>query len=208
MYKPSGYITELIYSRIIQEQLKRLNELKSPNIIYVTDLVSCTYKYHLRKKFPELTIVFEPATILGDLTHLGLEKILMEKGIKVEVDVLKYIQIGNEIYLVKGRIDAIDEFRKLIIEVKTSRTSLNLPRDHHVKQLNLYLEITGFNNGILIYITPEKILEYEITRQPINLENEVLDLLNNKHHPRYTWECNYCSYRKICSYYLPMARET
>ncbi|MEM0001374.1 MAG: CRISPR-associated protein Cas4 [Desulfurococcaceae archaeon] len=207
MHKPASYITELIYSRIVQEQLKKLGELKSPNIIYVTDLVSCTHKYHLRKKFPELTIVFEPAAVLGDLTHLGLEKILMEKGIKVEVDLVKYVQVGNEIYLVKGRADAVDESRELVIEVKTSRSSLNLPRDHHVKQLNFYLEITGFNNGIIIYITPEKIVEYEIARQPISIENEVLDLLNNKHHPRYTWECNYCPYKRICSYYSPTARE-
>lgn len=208
MFKSSNYITELIYGKIIQEQLRKLSELKSPNVIYVTDLVSCTYKYHLRRRFPELTIVFEPAAVLGDLTHLGLEKILVEKGIRVEVDVLKHVQVGNETYLVKGRADAIDESKGLVIEIKTSRSALNLPRDHHVKQLNLYLEITGFNNGIIVYVTPEKILEYEINRQPVKIEDEVLELLNNKHHPRYNWECNYCMYKKICSYHLPMAKET
>lgn len=207
MYKSSSFITEIIYSKIMGEQLRRLSELKNPNTIYVTDLVSCTHKYHLRRRFPELTIVFEPSAVLGDLAHWGLEKILSERGVKTEVDVLKYVQLGNEIYLVKGRVDALDESRGVVIEVKTSKSALNLPREHHVRQLNFYLEITGFGEGVLVYITPEKILEYEVLKQPLNIENEVIELLNNEHHPRYTWECGYCTYRKICPYFSQQ-RET
>jgi hypothetical protein len=91
--------------------------------------------------------------------------------------------------------------------VKTSKSALNLPREHHVRQLNFYLEITGFRNGVLVYITPEKILEYEVLKQPLNIENEVIELLNNEHHPRYTWECGYCTYRKLCPYFSQQ-RET
>ena len=77
---PSHKIISIIYRDRIKEQMERLEELRDPHIVYVTDLISCSHKYLLRRSFPELTIHFEPITVFGDLIHKGLEAYLSEKG--------------------------------------------------------------------------------------------------------------------------------
>lgn len=194
-------IIDILYEWVLKEQLKKLPESRDPRIIYVTDLVGCSHKYHLRKKYPELTLSFEPAAILGDIVHTGLGRLLAEKGFEVELEVSREIVVDGEQYLLKGRVDAFKRDEGLVVEVKTSRTAINLPRDHHVKQLRIYLQLLGAEKGLLIYITPDKLVEYPIEYQPVDIEEEVKAIINDTVHPRYQWECKYCVYRKLCSYY-------
>lgn len=200
LYQPGSHVTKIIYDKIIGEQLSRLAELKDPSVIYVTDLVSCTHRFHMRKLYPELSIVFEPTTILGSVAHWGLEELLRSKNMEVEVEVSREVSVGGKIYTIKGRLDALDRSSGLVVEIKTARSAINLPKAHHVKQLNIYLEISNSSEGILVYITPDRVLEYTISREPVNLESEVRDLVNDSYHPRYDWECQYCVYKKLCLY--------
>jgi len=201
MYKASTLITELLYRKVVGEQLEKLEEAKQPNIIYVTDLVSCSHKYHLRRKYPELTIGFEPSAILGVLLHKGLEDIIGSEGYEVEKSIEKTIEVGSEKYIVKGRVDAYNPESRIVVEVKSSRSTGELPRQHHVEQLNIYLNMLDASQGILIYITPDRILEYSVSREKIELKNMVKNIVNDQTHPRYPWECRYCIFRKICPYY-------
>ncbi|MEM4602119.1 MAG: CRISPR-associated protein Cas4 [Desulfurococcaceae archaeon] len=180
--------------------MRRLNEIKDPSIIYVTDLVSCTHRYHMKKAYPELSILFEPAAILGDIAHWGLEELLRSKNLEVEVEASRSFNVDGKVYLVKGRVDAVDRIRGLVVEIKTARSAANLPRTHHVKQLNVYLEILGLEEGVLVYITPEKILEYVVVKEHIDLESEIRELVRDSYHPIYEWECQYCVYKKMCPY--------
>ena len=82
--KASTKITSLLFKSTVEEYRQRLEELKDPRIIYVTDLVSCSHKRELRKTFLELYFRFEPAMILGELLHRGLEEMLEEEGFKRE----------------------------------------------------------------------------------------------------------------------------
>ncbi|MEM1612931.1 MAG: CRISPR-associated protein Cas4 [Desulfurococcaceae archaeon] len=203
MYRSSNIVVKLMYEKIVSEQLSKLEEARSPYIIYVTDLVLCTHKFHMRKHYPELTLTFEPVVALGSIAHWGMETLFKEKGIEVEVEVSRTIRLDDKVYTIKGRVDAIDRAGGVVIEVKTARSSMGIPKEHHIKQLNIYLELTGFEQGILVYITPDKVVEYSVTRKPIDLELEARGLVEDCYHPRYSWECTYCVYRKLCPYYVP-----
>jgi CRISPR-associated exonuclease Cas4 len=152
----------------------------------------------MRKSFPELGISFEPSAVLGDIAHIGLERLLSEKGFNVEVEVSREVEIENVKYLLKGRVDALSVDKGVVVEVKTSRSAVGLPKEHHVKQLKIYLELLGAKHGVLVYITPDKLVEYHYDYEPVDVEAEVRALLANSQHPRYPWECNYCTYRKLC----------
>ncbi|MEM4976110.1 MAG: CRISPR-associated protein Cas4 [Desulfurococcaceae archaeon] len=200
-YKHYNYVTRLIYEKVVNEQISRIEELKNPGIIYVTDLVFCTHKFHLKKNYPWLSISFEPSAILGSIAHWGLERVLAEKGLVAEFDVQTEVEVQGKKYLLKGRVDAIDVSNRVVIEVKTARSAVNLPKEHHVKQLNIYLNMLKYEKGILVYITPIKLVEYVIETSSLSLEDEIRDLIEDKYHPRYPWECKYCEFSKLCPYY-------
>lgn len=206
--KPSYKITSLIYNVLMKEQLEKIEEAKDPSIIYVTDLVSCTHKRRLRQIFPELTLRFEPVAILGDLVHVGLEEYLKKHNYEVEVSVEKKFEIHGREYVLKGRLDAYNPEEKIVVEIKSGRTAQNLPREHHILQLKIYLELMEAEKGILIYITPEKIYEYEFERdKKINIKSMMESLINDQIHPRWSWECKYCIFQKICPYYTRQFEE-
>lgn len=194
------YVTRVLYEKIIGEQINRLSELQDPRIVYVTDLVSCTHKFHLKKAYPWLSLAFEPAAILGTIAHLGIGQLLRERGVEVEVEVAREVILDGTSYLVKGRLDAVDKSSGIVIEVKTARSAVNAPLQHHVKQLNIYLNMLNYERGVLVYITPSRIVEFVVTREPVSLESEVRDLVEDKYHPRYEWECKYCQFSKLCPY--------
>jgi len=202
MYKAATVITEALYRRVVGEQVEKMSELRNTDIIYVTDLVACSHKYHLRRKYPELTISFEPSSVLGILLHKGLEEVLMSEGYEVEKSIETYVEIGSKRYIIKGRLDAYNPNTRVVVEIKSSRSSKDLPRGHHVEQLNIYLNMLNAESGILVYITPDKIVEYSIQREKIDLKNLVKNVVDDIVHPRYSWECNYCIFKKICTYYV------
>ncbi len=199
----SHTVTHMIYRELLKEYMDKFEEAKRPDIVYVTDLVACTHKFHLRHLFPELTMRFEPAAILGDLVHMGLESYLEKHGYEVEVPFEKKYKIHGREYTLKGRLDAYNKNEGIIVEIKTGRSSQNLPREHHIYQLQIYLSLLEAEKGILVYITPEKIIEYEFKRdKSINVSSLLKMLVEDTVHPKWSWECRYCPFQKICPYSL------
>ncbi|MEM0380454.1 MAG: CRISPR-associated protein Cas4 [Desulfurococcaceae archaeon] len=196
----SETILPLIYSSHIREQLIRFEELRNNRVIYVTELVSCSHKHRLRQIYPELTISFEPTMITGHLIHIGVEKYLADNGFQTEYPVEKTFEIDNVEYVLKGRVDAYHPEKKIIVEVKSSRNARDKPLEHHVEQLQIYLNLLNVDTGVLLYITPVVFREYRVERKEIDLANLVKSTIRNEHHPRWSWECKYCVFRKICSY--------
>jgi len=200
-------ILEEIYSIKQKEFTEKLKEMTDPRIIYVTDLVSCSMKRIMRIRYPLLSFRFEPPMVLGDLVHAGLEKLLEEHGWRAEVQIERKISIDDEEYLLKGRADLVRYSGKTedkveeVIEIKTGRDlPSNAPHEHHVLQLKIYLYLLGAQRGYLVYITPERLVEFQVDPEPIDLETLVRETVYNEKTPRYEWECRYCPYRRICPF--------
>jgi len=194
---------DLLYRWRINESKERI-EKKQDNEIYVTDLIYCPLKYRYQKMYKELSIVasVSPTTIMGELIHIGMEKLVSDllkgKNIMSEVEVERKINIDGKEYVIKGRVDLIVDNN--IIEIKSSRSDANIPHEHHILQLRIYLWLTGCERGLLLYITSNRIAEYEII-EPLS-DGEISDLvrsiISGEPAPRYQWECSYCSYALIC----------
>ena len=196
-------ISELLYRWRIEEARKRF-ESRLENEIYVTDLIFCPLKYRYSKLYTEIALSssFSPITVLGELVHIGLEKFLQDTlgsdVVKTEVEYERDISVDGVTYIVKGRVDAVVE--NTVIEIKTSRSDTNIPYQHHIQQLRLYLWLTGLPRGLLVYLTPERIAEFSV-ETPAS-DGEVADLvrslISGEPAPRYPWECGYCSYAALC----------
>lgn len=158
-------ITEFLLKKKLEEQL---SHVKEENTIYVTDLVKCPRKVKYESEYKELAIsqVYAPSAILGDILHLGLENLLKKNfTAEAEVETQREIQVEGRVYKIKGKADAIiknSSGESIIIEIKTSRSDKGLPLIHHKMQLQIYLWLFNTKKGILIYITPDRIAEYEI----------------------------------------------
>ena len=182
-----------------------MREATDPSIVYVTDLVTCSNKREFRLKYPLLAFKFEPQLIIGDLVHKGLESLLSSRGWEVEVSVEKSIDVDGKMYRVLGRVDLLkrDDNGNIVdvVEVKTVRELVDrFPLEHHLLQLRVYLELLEANRGRILYVSRNRIVEYEVERGEISIESMVRETIYNTAIPRYSWECRYCTYKKICPY--------
>ncbi|MBW2675537.1 MAG: PD-(D/E)XK nuclease family protein, partial [Deltaproteobacteria bacterium] len=103
--------------------------------------------------------------------------------------------------LITGRIDVL-AYRgneKIVYEIKTARSDVGIPHQHHIEQLRIYMNMVNAQKGILLYITPDRVTEYYVTN-PMS-DEELVKLVEEFlkfNGPRYEWECNYCVYSVIC----------
>lgn len=198
-------IIDSLYSWKVSETKRRLEE-KRDNEIFVTDLIYCPLKYRYQKVYKELVLgtAFSPVTLYGEIIHHGLEKFLVmlfgEDNIRIEVEYARNMYVDNNIYIIKGRIDAIIE--DCVIEIKSSNSDKNIPHEHHITQTRIYLWISNLDRALLIYITPSRIAEYEVKGAVSN--GELTDLIRSiivgQPAPRYSWECRYCIYAILCPF--------
>jgi len=195
----SNIVLGILYENKLEEYKKRLEELRDPHIIYVTDLVYCPLKRLFRIKYPELTFTFDPHFIVGEMIHRGLQTILLEKGFEIEKEVEQTVVIEGEEYRVKGRIDAYSP--DLLVEIKTGRSGMSIPHEHHLLQLRIYLAMTGVRKGVLVYITSDRASEYIVERDPnLTLETLVEKHLKRERVPMWDWECRICHFNRLCPY--------
>ncbi len=196
-----------LYRRKQEDFREKLRDMTDPYVVYVTDLVSCSHKRVMRQRFPLLSFRFEPALVLGDLVHAGLEVLLGESGgWKPEVELAKEYRVEGETYTVKGRADLVkygeDGEPEIVAEIKTGRDLPgNQPHSHHVEQLRIYMELLGAEKGVLVYITPERLLEFHLGRGPgFDVEARLAETVRDAARPRFDWECRYCPFRRFCPF--------
>jgi len=200
-------VVEYLYRRRQDEFREKLRDMIDPRVVYVTDLVSCSHKRVMRHRFPLLAFRFEPALVLGDLVHAGLESLLGGRdGWEAEVEVeRRYVLEGDE-YIVKGRADLVkrrgDGSVEVVVELKTARDlPEGRPHQHHVNQLRVYMELLDAPRGVLVYVTPERLLEFSVERgDGIDVEALLREAVHDTARPRFDWECRYCPYRRLCPY--------
>ena len=175
--------------------------------IGVSELVYCSNKYYLRHRYPELVLaenLYASWAVYGRLIHRGLENLLREHGFRTEAEVSRQFLVDGLLVMVNGRIDALGTWngRLTAVEIKSSRSDNDLPRQQHILQLRIYMNLAKASQGILIYITPDRVTEYTIAEPISDPELKILiqETINNTKHPRYPWECSYCSFNHLCPY--------
>jgi len=194
-------VIKLAYERKREEFLERLKELSDESVIYVADLVSCPQKRSLRLLYPELSFKFEPHAVLGDAAHAGLQQLLAQSGFEVEKEVEDVVEVSGRAYKVKGRVDAYSKERGLVVEIKTGRSGEGLPREHHLLQVKAYMAMLGARKGLLVYLTSEKLAEFEVELdEGFDLGGLVEEHVRKKAVPKWPWECKYCPYSRLCPY--------
>ncbi len=196
-------IVALLYS-LKKNELE--THIRKENVIWVTDLVRCDLKREYENKFPEIALkdFFNPVFILGDLIHKGLETTLRSvfgDRIEIEVEGEKNITLpdGRSV-VIKGRSDAIlrVDGKRIGIEIKSSRSDLGIPLDHHIDQVKIYNWMFDLDKTILIYITGERITQFTVEARMS--EDEIVSRILHKNYPRYSWECGYCAFSIICPF--------
>ncbi|AWR97499.1 CRISPR-associated protein Cas4 [Acidianus sulfidivorans JP7] len=198
-------ITEYLTKLKLQDYL---SHQKEKDTLYVTDLLRCPLKIHFEEKYKELAIseVYTPSTILGDLVHKGLESLdkIDEYKVNAEVDGKKEIQLleENRKITIKGRADIIldNGNEKIIVEIKSARADKGIPHKHHIMQLQAYLWLFNISKGILLYVTPDRITEFDV-KQPLD-DASIIKLVQENFalspSPRFPWECKYCVFSVLC----------
>ena len=193
-----------LYSFFRQEKEKHQKE---PGTIWVTDLVSCSLKSRYSSIYPELAAseIFNPPTIVGTLIHRGLEEVLRnifeQKQFRVEVEPETSIEIelpdGKTV--LRGRADLVvtsPEGTRMGIEIKSLRGDLSVPLEHHVDQVKFYNYMFGLEKTILVYVSPERVTQYEVVEKASG--EEIVKRLVEPVAPRYPWECRYCPFSVLC----------
>ena len=201
-----------IISNWIREEAKK-HEKKSEDTIAVTDLVMCPMRRLFAIKYPEIAeaSMFSQYATHGTVVHEGLERILKDEyeaiGYKVspELDVSK--TFGK--YTVKGRLDLlITDFdgNKIVIDIKNPKIrGPSWPSEHHIMQVQIYMNMINTNYGMIYYFTHDGRASYPVN-EPLS-DEEILELIDQVLHPsqenspRYDWECRgYCPYAQMCPF--------
>jgi len=186
----------MIVERLFQWRVEEHNKHKrEKDIVWVTDLIYCPLKPKYETKYPILSEAncYDPYTMQGLLVHVGLEK-LLEEWFNAKTEAEAERSLGNK--RIRGRIDALLENSRIGIEIKTAKADSYIPYEHHIEQAKTYNWLSNLDKTILVYVTPERIAEYEITESYSNAE--IRNMLSNLKTPKYDWECSYCSYSLIC----------
>ncbi|MEM2005026.1 MAG: CRISPR-associated protein Cas4 [Zestosphaera sp.] len=190
--------------RLSKEERER--HPRRPEAYWVTDLVRCILKRDFELKYPELveSEVFTPTYILGTLVHKGLQELLkstISNDVLTEVEGRREVRLpDNRVVSVEGRADLLIRIGEELVgvEIKTSRSDLELPKQHHVDQARIYNWLFNLRHTILIYVTPERVTQFLVEDRVT--DEEVIRRLTISRFPRYEWECRYCSYSVLCPY--------
>ena len=183
-----------IVKTLVRKMYEEANEhQREENEIWITDLCRCPMKIKFETEIPELKRNFLPIYVVGNLVHYGLQSILREE-FNAEIEVKREKVLDN--YKITGKIDAL--INDTGIEIKFSQSDEFIPYEHHILQCKLYNWLFELKKTILIYITPQRIAEFEIEDRMT--DNHVMNLINNTNIPRFKWECKYCEYDMICPY--------
>jgi len=195
-------LLKLIFRAFINASRKKYKEEKE-DVIHVHELISCKYKSEFAKDLPELFTPIRPPVLIGEAIDEYLKQLFEndeELSALTESTVAEFqkvIKVDESKITLIGRPDVV--LKDMVVEIKYSQFENNLPREHHIAQVKIYLFLTGKRKGKLIYITNKQLREFDVDNDWS--EREIIDLFRNWTSPRYEWECTYCIIRSICPYF-------
>jgi len=131
---------------------------RNPYELWASILAFCPLKEFLCYKYQPNTLFVKDSLLAGRFIHLLLQKMLEERGYKLEHKVV-YSLFGK--WVLAGRIDAINSNE--VVEIKTVKTFDGLKK-YWVDQITLYMHMSNIHNGKIVVIerSTGKIVEYEI----------------------------------------------
>ncbi len=186
-----------------QEQFKP----QSDNEIWVSWLSECQVKKELANE--ENSNLYW--LIRGTVTHVGVQTFLKDEVAEVEKKVEYHVNVDGKEYVIKGSVDVILK-DGTVVELKTARRTPIAYYPQHVFQLQLYLFMLNASNGLLVYLTPDDLVEYRVTPDGVvgalipfqrityeYLTQIVRDYLNHRRIAPFN-ECSVCFLRNSCPY--------
>ncbi len=209
------------FNKLIDNYFSRDSRKKSIGRYYPSEIGGCLRKTWFSYKIPkeigkDVIRIFEA----GNMIHEFISEVLKsEKNPEIELieTELPFI-IDKKDFKISGRIDDIIlakiHNQKALIEVKSSKFLPREPNENHVSQLQLYMEATGINQGIILYIQKDNL---QASWFNINYnEKKVEDIMQrfgsldhylklNKVPPaeaklkkEKNWMCSFCEYKDEC----------
>ncbi len=200
-------IWRLIMDRIFEMEKDIIDNIygvlsfKPPYSATVTTVLRCYTKIEYDVRFRRIEMIpTRFSTVLGIIFDYTVKNLLKDKGFEEKRYSKKYVDDEGNEYVIYGDPDLVmgDE----VVELKyTSMPLENLPLEHHVYQVKMYMNQSGLN-GRLIYFTPNGVREFLYDREEALTDEEIAGIARSffidKVSPRYDWECQYCHYRSIC----------
>jgi len=200
-----------VYAAFRNLLLKHLR-IVGKDTVHVGEVVQCLRKSWFNRKYGDvrnLNHLSDSKCVvlgLGLASHFVLEEALRELGYVVEKPIT--LEFPNGLKLV-GTPDAFND--KVVLEVKTVNRIPDHPYEHHVLQLNTYLNMLNYDLGLIIYISKKdgKVKIFEVKRDTKKYL-EILERAKKLHYhiskdippnPEPSHLCNYCEWKLWCNSY-------
>lgn len=147
----------------------------------------------------------------GEDVHERYQKYFEDMGILVESE----RTLKNDAYRIKGKADAIIKLdnKEYIVELKSingiSASKLTKPKPDHVKQINLYMFMTGIKEGFILYENKnnQEMLNFKVDYNYAKIEPMLIamekilnSIKNNELMPKKMDNCAACPFYKLCKY--------
>jgi len=160
--------------------------------VHVSLLIRCR---RYRELMARHDILFNPSPsmMLGEIVHEGVKSFSITEKLE-GYEVMEERKINGK--TIVGIADIL--YENEVVEIKFTRAHRdNRPLEHHLMQLRLYMWLFNRPRGRLVYVTPDRLCEYEIDN-PMS-DDEVIMLLEDESSPKWPeWECSYCDYSGLC----------
>mgnify|MGYP000288811317 CR=1 FL=1 len=199
-------IKELVIKLIEHDITKHQNK----HVIYVTQVTQCLRKSYYEIKHKAVNVDYELSKhlILGKSIHLWLQELLKKYGneLNIKYCIEKDIKFMHRGYMIKGRADIV--INDVLVELKTTHKSIHLPDRMHVLQANEYAYQLGLQKYVILYVTPNGLIEFKFTTDRykhfifIHRLETLIDALEMDELPEKEtgYECKYCPFRNKCLY--------
>lgn len=189
------------------EHMQEHHRQKEPGEVYVTDLLHCV----LRPRQKELATTL----IRGTAIHEGIEKLLKEHG-ETQIEFEKEVKKKYDDFTLIGRLDGITK-NGIVIEFKTVYKPPEHPYEQHIYQVLIYMNMTGSEKGIILYIGNNEMREFLIEKDKIMeigtgqvffsqyhvddewIKEQIKKYVNNKLVATFN-ECQFCEIKKTCQF--------
>ncbi len=200
------YLREEEVESLLNRALRNVQIFKpySANAIYVTEAVQpCPRQSYFNRLYPRPPTI---ASVLGQYLHTLLQEQFKSLGYDIEVGV--GLDLGEFKLVGKADVVAEDEHGTHIVEIKSVGMLPNTPRETHIRQLQIYMQLLQAERGTLLYVSRNKgnIKLFDIKPDPQSLEFAITnarvlwEALNSRVPPpahRGAW-CVFCPHRKRC----------
>lgn len=215
--EPSGIIINMIHEGLKQKNDEHSKDHKIKLHFSPTDTDKCPRQlWYEFKDFPkeELSTTEMSTLAIGNMTHDFLEKILpkqlcTEYRIELEWNGVPLTGYVDSIVLTKDGLAVVDYKTIKDMGVKFIEEK---PKDAHVMQVQLYLDVLKLKTGYILYWNKsdgtmiEHKIEYDSTiiRRVAKFFKDVQEALEKnklpeaKYLPLEDWRCRYCKYSKFC----------